>query len=236
MKRYSVYEGKYPREVLLLKSFPCGFKGCSFCDCASEHSKNEKEIIEIASAELDKVTGVFRRLEVLNSASFFDFPVQVWQIIKDTVERRGIEELIVEANWNYKKRFKEITDFFNCKIRVKVGVETFDHKIRKSVMKKEMEFSGPKEIIKFTDSIRLLVGLKGQTQKSIRNDISIALSYFDYISVNLLHKNRKTSARHDSKLIEWFNEEYKDLHVVPGVEVLIQRIDLGVGRKHLFQQ
>ncbi len=235
MKRYSIYEGKYPREIVLLKSFPCEFKGCAFCDSAHEHTKNEGEIVKVAAEEFSKITGVYRRLEVLNSASFFDFPVQVWHMLKDVVEGRGIEELMVEANWNYRKRFKEIISFFNCKIRIKVGIETFDHKIRKEVLKKDIEFSGPKEVIKYTDSIKLLIGMKGQTQKSIRHDISIALSYFDYISVNLVTKNRKTSSKHDKDLIEWFKEEYKDLQIVPGVEVIQQNIDVGVGRQSLFQ-
>ena len=45
--RYSKVEGKFQREIVLLKSFPCAYGKCSFCNYIEDNSNNEEEINEV---------------------------------------------------------------------------------------------------------------------------------------------------------------------------------------------
>ena len=44
--RYSKVEGKFQREIVLLKSFSCAYGKCSFCNYIEDNSNNEEEINE----------------------------------------------------------------------------------------------------------------------------------------------------------------------------------------------
>ena len=67
--RYSKVEGKFQREIVLLKSFPCAYGKCSFCNYIEDNSNNEEEINEVNLEVLKEITGEFGILEVINSGS-----------------------------------------------------------------------------------------------------------------------------------------------------------------------
>ena len=57
--RYSKVEGKFQREIVLLKSFPCAYGKCSFCNYIEDNSNNEEEINEVNLEVLKEITGEF---------------------------------------------------------------------------------------------------------------------------------------------------------------------------------
>ena len=42
--RYNKIKDKHQREIVLLKSFPCKYGKCSFCNYIEDNSLNEEEI------------------------------------------------------------------------------------------------------------------------------------------------------------------------------------------------
>ena len=54
MERYSEIKSKIKREIVLLKSFPCIWSKCTFCDYIEDNSTCEEEIIQINKEVLKK--------------------------------------------------------------------------------------------------------------------------------------------------------------------------------------
>ena len=77
--RYSKVEGKFQREIVLLKSFPCAYGKCSFCNYIEDNSNNEEEINRVNLEVLKEITGEFGILEVINSGSVFEIPKKLWK-------------------------------------------------------------------------------------------------------------------------------------------------------------
>lgn len=70
--RYNKITGKHQREIVLLKSFPCRYGKCSFCNYIEDNSTDEKEIDSVNLEVLKEITGEFGVLEVINSGSVFE--------------------------------------------------------------------------------------------------------------------------------------------------------------------
>ncbi|WLD27986.1 hypothetical protein CDIFMA2_18690 [Clostridioides difficile] len=87
MDRYSEIINKNQREIVLLKSFPCIWRRCSFCDYIDDNSNLEEEMNKLNFEVLKNITGKYGVLEVINSGSCFEIP-------KDTLER--IKKIIKE--------------------------------------------------------------------------------------------------------------------------------------------
>ena len=69
----------------------------------------------------------------------------------------------------------------------------------------------------------------GDSRERIINDIALARLHFEYFSINLFCNNG-TAVKRDDELAAWFESEvYPELVGVPGVEVLLNNRDLGVG-------
>ena len=229
MNRYARITAKIPREIVLLKGRPCIWSRCTFCDYIDDNTTDEVEIEQVAEAALAQVTGQWGRLEVLNSGSIQELPVSVWESIRDKTRQTGIGELICESYWAYRDRLGAVRDFFGIPTRIKIGVETFDDRLRNQVLNKDMSFESPREVADVTDSICLLVGFKGQTPDIIRRDIDILLSMFTYGCINLLTPNDRNAALVDNEIQAWFRETYGWLDDHPTVEVLWENTDFGVG-------
>lgn len=229
MNRYAVIPGKLPREILLLRGLPCVWGRCTFCDYIDDNTTDLGEIRRVAAAELAKVTGRLGRLEVINSGSIQELPLEVRTAIRDLLTDRGIMEFICESYWAYRHTFTETRDFFRVPTRIKLGVETFDDHLRNVVLNKRMVFSDPAEVARLTDAICLLVGFRGQTRETVARDIDILLRHFRYGCVNLFTPNRKSAALLDEDIKAWFRETYADLADHPTIEVLAENTDFGVG-------
>lgn len=228
MDRYSEVTNKNKREIVLLKGFPCVWGKCTFCDYILDNDTVESEMNTLNFQVLKQVTGKYKVLEVINSGSCFELPKATLNRIKEIVEEKGIEKLFFESHWCYRKRIKEMRDFFNIPIVFKIGVETFDERFRNEVLNKNAKFKDYSELKQYFDSPCIMVGIKGQTREMIEKDMNIIVEHFDHATVNVFINN-STQIKRDEELVEWFRTTYKHLDENPKIEVLYHNTDLGVG-------
>ena len=229
MIRYSRILEKNPREIVLLKSRPCTWALCSFCDYIDDNCNENQAMIKFNNQVLQNVTGEFKRLEVINSGSVFELPKECLQDIKDIVVEKGIEELYFESHYSYRHRLEEIKDYFPAiDVKFKCGIETFDDDFRNKHLKKGVSFKSPEEVAGYFNTICLLVGIKGQTKEMISKDMDILLKYFERACINIYIDNT-TEVKADPELIDWFKNEYSHLEDMDNVEILWNNTDFGVG-------
>lgn len=228
MDRYSEVTNKNKREIVLLKGFPCVWGKCTFCDYILDNDTEEDEMNTLNFEVLEQVTGKYKVLEVINSGSCFELPQATLNRIKEIVEEKGIEKLYFESHWCYRKRIKEMREFFNIPIIFKIGVETFDERFRNEVLNKNAKFKDYNELKQYFDSPCIMVGIKGQTREMIDQDMKIVLEHFDHATINVFINN-STEIKRDEELVDWFKTAYKHLDENPKIEVLYHNTDLGVG-------
>lgn len=228
MDRYNKITNKNNREIVLLRSFPCIWGKCSFCDYIDDNGRDEDELNRLNKEVLDNITGEFGVLEVINSGSCFEIPKETMNYIKKIVDEKKIKLLFFESHWCYRNRLDEIKNFFNVPIIFKIGVETFDYDFRNNFLNKNAKFKDAKEVSEKFQSVCLMVGIKGQTEEMIRKDIEILLENFKYGTINVF-VNNTTSIKRDEELVQWFRKEYRYLDEHPTIEVLYHNTDFGVG-------
>ncbi|KEI35121.1 hypothetical protein FRA_41c10140 [Francisella sp. W12-1067] len=230
MQRYSKITNvhRYKREIVLLKSRPCAYGKCSFCDYILDNSKNTDEINSINLKVLENVTGEFGILEIINSGNIFELPLKTKGYIKQIVKEKNINLIFVEAHWMYKDHLHKIKDIFETNIFIKTGLESFDYDFRENILKKGFNYQSLTELSNLFDSVCLLIGVKGQTKEIIRKDIEIAKTYFNHTTINI-YKNNTTHIKADDELKKWFLEEYIYLYNDPQFEILVDNTDFGVG-------
>ncbi len=231
--RYSKVNGKFEREIVLLKSFPCIYGKCSFCNYIEDNSNDENKINKINFEILKEVTGEFKVLEVINSASVFELPKDTLKIIREVVYSKNIEVLYFEVFYPYHSKIEDLIKFFNkekkVEIRFRTGIETFDNDFRRQIYNKNIFLDNKKikELSEKIYSVCLLIATKGQTREMIKKDIEIALKNFKAVTINVFIENG-TVVKRDEDLVNWFVKDMKYLFFHPRVEVLIDNKDLGV--------
>ena len=228
--RYSKIENKNKREIVLLKSFPCKYGKCKFCNYIEDNSTDELEIDKVNLETLQEVTGEFGALEVINSGSVFELPIKTLERIRKVVYDKNIKLLYFEIYYGYKNRLDEIREFFKgIDIRFRMGMETFDNNFRINSYGKNFKIDTLEieELSKKLYSVCLLICVKGQTKEMIKKDIELGLKYFKSITVNIFINNG-TEVERDEELVKWFVENYNQLQEDPRVELLIDNKDLGV--------
>ena len=228
MERYSRILEKDKREIVLLKSRPCIWGKCSFCDYIEDNDVDQKENQKINDEVLNKITGQYGVLEVINSGSFFELPDETIERIYKIIGEKKIKRLYIEAHYLYKKKIKALREKFNIEIIVKTGIETFNDEMRNNVLNKNVHFDKIEEILEDFDSPCLMVGIQGQTKEMIRKDIEILTKYFDHGTINI-YRNNSTPIKRDEELIKWFDEEYHDLKNNRKYDYLGIPTDFGVG-------
>lgn len=228
MERYSHILEKDKREIVLLKSRPCIWGKCSFCDYIEDNDVDQKENQKINDEVLNNITGQYGVLEVINSGSFFELPDETIERIYKIIDEKKIKRLYIEAHYLYKKKIKALREKFKIEIIVKTGIETFNDEMRNNVLNKNVHFDKIEEILEDFDSPCLMVGIQGQTKEMIRKDIEILTKYFDHGTINI-YRNNSTPIKRDEKLIKWFDEEYHDLKNNKKYDYLGIPTDFGVG-------
>ena len=202
MERYSHILEKDKREIVLLKSRPCIWGKCSFCDYIEDNDVDQKENQKINDEVLNKITGQYGVLEVINSGSFFELPDETIERIYKIIGEKKIKRLYIEAHYLYKKKI--------------------------NVLNKNIHFDKIEEILEDFESPCLMVGIQGQTKEMIRKDIEILTKYFDHGTINI-YRNNSTPIKRDEELIKWFDEEYHDLKNNRKYDYLGIPTDFGVG-------
>lgn len=229
LQRYSrIFHSLDPREIVLLKSFPCRWGRCAFCSYIGDNCEDAELINKTNESVLKQVTGEFKVLEVINSGSCFEIPNESLEMIKRVLADKAIEKLYLESHWHYRKRLDDMRLFFGIPIIFITGIETFDAGFRNDVLGKGVEFKCVEEIKQFFDSVCIMVGMRGQTKAMISRDVEILLENFDHGTINLFVENN-TAIKPDLELQEWFKNNFAWLNDVKKIDVLWQNTDFGVG-------
>lgn len=228
--RYNKIQDKHRREIVLLKSFPCAYGKCSFCNYIEDNSLDENSMNIINRDTIKNITGEFGVLEVINSGSVFELTDETMKMIKDVVYEKNIKIIYFEIYYGYLKRLDEIRKLFpGVEVRIRMGLETFDENFRINHYNKNFKLN--ENILKLLGreiySICLLVCTKGQTKEMIDRDIELGLKYFKNITLNIFIDNG-TIVKRDENLVKWFIEKYSYLQDDDRVELLINNKDLGV--------
>lgn len=228
MERYSEITNKNQREIVLLKGFPCAWGKCSFCDYILDNSTSKEKINEINFEVLEKISGKYKVLEVINSGSCFELPKETLEKIKEIVVEKKIEKLFLESHWCYKNKVKKMREFFGIPIIFKIGVESFDYEFRNEFLNKNAKFKTIEELKEYFDSPCMMVGIKGQTKEMIDKDIDIVINNFTHATINVFINN-SSKLKRDDELVKWFIDKYNYLDQNPNIEVLYNNTDFGVG-------
>ena len=230
MERYSIINEKNSREIVLLRGSGCVFKKCIFCDYHIDKCSDEDENFRLNKAVLEKVTGIYGNLEVINSGSVFELDRKTLDFIKQVCKEKKIKTIHFEAHYLYRNKISQLRkDFADFDLKMKLGLETFDYDFRENVLKKGIKDSDPAVISKEFDEANFLFGIKGQTAESMQKDIELGLKYFERICVNIMCDNT-TDVKPDKSVINEFMQKvypiYKDNE---RADILINNTDFGVG-------
>lgn len=229
MNRYSIIDDKNPREIILLRSHPCRWGRCFFCDYIADNSIDEEEMISVNKKVLEDVRGVYGRLEVINSASVFELPMETLEDIRKVCVAKGIKEIFFEAYYNYRTRLDEIRDFFDgIEVSFKCGIESFDDDFRNGYLNKNISFKDAKEVASYFDNICLLVGIKGQTKEMIDRDMKLLQENFKRGCINIYVENT-TPVKRDQAIVDYFRDKYSYMDDMENIEILWNNTDFGVG-------
>lgn len=232
LTRYNIIAEKNPREIILLRGSGCKWKRCSFCDYHLDFSSDEDANFLLNKNEIEKVTGVFKNLEVINSGSFCELDKNTLEFIKVKCTEKNIHCLCFETHWMYRNKILDMRKFFEpINLKFKIGVETFDFYMREKVLNKGMGDVSAKEISDYCKQVCLLFGIAGQSIKSMHNDVQTALKYFERVCINIMNSN-STKIVPDENVIRLFRENIFPMYKNnPCIEILLDNTDFGVGEK-----
>lgn len=224
--RYSTIDKGLRREFLLLQGTGCRWRKCTFCDYYLDVSSDP---YSVNREVLEKVTGKYGTLDIINSGSAPEFDEKTLSMIAEIAEKKNIDDLWFEAHWIYRNQLKRFAEQFPCCVHYRLGIESFNPELRLSWNKGIGRDATPELISNYYDGVCLLAGIKGQTEKDIMDSVEIAEKYFSYYSVNLFCPNT-TSTERDDVLAETFIKKLApEIAKSPKAEILIENTDLGVG-------
>lgn len=232
MERYSEITLKNPREIVLLRGSGCKWRKCAFCDYHFDFSLDENENYRLNSSVIERITGKYKKLEVINSGSFCDLDHLTMEAIISKCVEKEISEIHFECHWLHRNEIPSLREYFGAKgidVKIKIGVETFDRDFRENILVKGIDESDPEIISPAFDEVCLLFGITGQTADSMINDIQIGLQYFERVCVNIMCEN-STKISPDREVISEFVSRVMPLYVdSQRVDILIENTDFGVG-------
>ncbi len=225
--RYAKIDTVLPREFLLLQGRGCVWKQCAFCDYHQDVSENP---YEVNRPVLEQVTGEYGVLDIINSGSAPELDEETLALIRKVADACKVHTLWFEAHWLYREKLMEFgARFPNQRVKFRCGVETFDPILRESWKKGIPPEVCAKDLAQYFQGVCLLAAVEGQTREGILRDINLARQYFEYFSLNAFVENSTNLCR-DEKLAAWLSEEIAPmLREVPGAELLLSNVDLGVG-------
>ena len=226
LERYSRITHGLKREFILLQGTGCRWKKCAFCDYYTDTSSDP---YSINAPVLDRVTGEYGTLDVINSGSAQEFDMKTVERIKEVIKDRNIQDLWFESHWIWRNELGSFASGFPCRVHYRLGIESFNPELRIAWKKGIGRDVTPEMVRELYDGVCLLAGIKGQTEKDIMESVEIAERLFDYYSVNLFCPN-STSTEKDEELSRIFIEKLApEIRKSRKAEVLIENTDLRVG-------
>lgn len=235
MERYSILKEKNPREIVLLRGSGCKWKRCTFCDYHLDYCDNEEENFLLNKEVLNKVTGIYNKLEVINSGSFCDLDEKTMNLIIETCKDKNISLVHFECHWMHRKAVPLLKARFTkegISVKIKSGVETFDIEYREKIMKKGFGNANPQQIREYADEVCLLFGLDGQTEASMNNDINTGLENFDRVCINIMTPNSTAVKPNNENISIFINKIAPKFIDNESVDILFENTDFGVGTKN----
>lgn len=225
--RYSEITDKIPREVILIQGKGCIWKKCTFCDYYLDVGNKS---FEINSEVINSITGKYGVLDVSNSGSAMEIDDQTLDLLIKKTRKKNIHTIWFEARWNYRHQLQEFKKKFpHANIKFRMGVESFNPKLRNLWKKGIPDNVAPEDIAKYYNGVSLMVGLDGQSLYDVCKDIEIANKLFEYFSLNVFTKN-STNQKPNEPLIKAFvSKIYPVVKENPKVDILIQNTDWGIG-------
>ncbi len=230
MERYGIITSKQKREIVLLRGRGCAYAKCTFCDYHLDKCPDEDANFNLNREVLNRVTGEYGNLEVINSGSVFELDGKTLDYIKEICKSKGINILHFESHYMYRNRIPALRrEFSDFTLKMKLGLETFDFDLRENVMCKGISERNPVEISRNFDEANFLFGIFGQTVQSMERDIITGLNLFERICVNIMCEN-STSVAPDEKVIAEFKSKlYPKYADNENIDILINNTDFGVG-------
>ncbi len=227
MERYSVIHTKLPREFVLLQGAGCRWGKCTFCDYHNDVSDNP---FKTNSDVLNRVTGCYGVLDVINSGSAMELDEKTLELIKKIVAEKKIHTLWFEAHYMYRHRLQDFAALFApATVKFRCGIESFDSTQRKLWNKGVSDTVTAVDVARYFQGVCLLCCTEGEKFERIANDIDIAERHFEYFSVNLFCNNGTELKRDEALANRFMAELYPHLLHSDKAEVLIGNTDLGVG-------
>lgn len=230
MERYSKILEKRKREIVLLRGRGCAYQKCTFCDYHLDKCADESANFALNREALDRVTGEFGDLEVINSGSVFELDSQTLELVKKICRDKKISTIHFESHYLYKEKIPALRqEFSEFDLKMKLGLETFDWNFRENVLKKGIPDHDARLISHDFEEANFLFGINGQTYESMERDISLGLACFERICVNIMCANT-TGILPDREVINLFKEKiYPRYKENERIDILINNTDFGVG-------
>lgn len=227
MDRYAVIHTKMPREFVLLQGTGCRWGKCAFCDYHGDVSEHP---FEVNKKVLERVTGVYGVLDVINSGSAPELDAHTVELLKRVVSEKKIAVLWFEAHFMYRNKLKDFAaQFPNVDVKFRCGIESFDAEQRLRWKKGVPSWVSPRDVARDFSGICLLCCTVDDSRERILKDIKTAKQYFEYFSINIFCNNN-TPVKRNEELVAWFVEEvYPLVKDDDKIEVLLENTDLGVG-------
>lgn len=230
--RYAVIHEKNPREIVMLRGIGCSWRRCRFCDYHLDFSQDEKANFLLNQKQLEKITGIYGKLEVINSGSFVDLDEDTLAQIIQVCVNHKIWQIHFECHWRHREAIASFRKRFaahGIKLKIKIGVETFDALFRESYLSKGIDTDSPADIAAYFEEVCLLQGIPGQTTESMEKDIQIGLAFFERVCVNIMQENKRP-IKPDPKVIDLFTKELYPKYIDNDrVDILMENTAFGVG-------
>lgn len=232
LTRYSEITAKNKREIVLLRGTGCKWRRCTFCDYHLDFHLDPDSNFALNRNVLKQVTGKYGKLEVINSGSFVDLDEQTVRLILQTCIEKQILEIHFECHWMHRDAVPALRKTFEAhgiRVKLKIGVETFDAPYREQVLCKGIDEQSPAKIAACFDEVCLLFGFDGQTEESMRYDIETGLANFERVCINIMVENT-TKIKPDASVIDIFMRTLYPVYAGnERIDILLNNTDFGVG-------
>lgn len=143
MERYNKILEKNEREIVLLRGSGCVYRKCAFCDYHTDKCSDQEANYALNSQVLGRVTGEFGDLEVINSGSVFELDPRTLALVRQICLEKEISTIHFESHYLYRDRIPALRQEFSpFRLKMKLGLETFDWDFRENVLKKRDSGAG----------------------------------------------------------------------------------------------